>query len=182
MAQRQYGIVIGYNYVRGVLCHDAEKWVVEQSRRRANPFQVSDFIKFVAIPKAVDPAIIRDLYLKNGFTASQIAEQVGLSKPAVLARLHQMGVRKVHSKGQAVDNYRFTQRVPFGKRLVAGRLLDDRKDLKTARYIVELRQRQGLPWKEVVTKVNLSGYRTKKGLLWKVGTVRMVFERWRGKI
>lgn len=112
----------------------------------------------------------------------EIAEQVGLSKAAVLTRLHQMGVRKMQGKGQATDNYRFTQRVPFGKRLVAGRLLDDRKDLKTARYIVELRQRQGLAWNDVVKKLNLNGYRTKKGLLWKIGTARMVFERWRGKI
>ena len=95
--------------------------MVEESRRRTNRYQISDFIKFIAIPKAVDPAIIRDLYLKHGFTASQIAEQVGLSKPAVLARLHQMGVRKESGKGEAVCNYRFGQHVPFGKRLVNGR-------------------------------------------------------------
>lgn len=155
---------------------------MEETRRRANQQQVSDFIRFVAIPKAVDPTKIKQLYVESGLTASQIAEQVGLSRPAVLARLHQMGIRKTQDKGQAPDNYRFTQRIPFGKRLVAGRLIDDRKDLKTARYIVELRQRQSLPWNEVVRKLNLQGYKTKKGLPWKIGTVRMVFERWQGKL
>lgn len=155
---------------------------MEETRRGTNLPQVSDFLKFVSIPKAVDPALIRRFYLEKGLSASQIAEQVCLSKPAVLARLHQMGIRKQHSRGAQSDNFRFPQKVPFGKRLVDGRLVDDRRDLKVARLIVELRHRQNLPWNEVVKKLNLAGFRTKKGLPWKIGTVRAIFGRWIGKV
>ena len=156
--------------------------MVERSRHWTNLPQVSDFLNFVSIPKAVNPALIREFYLEKGLTASQIAEQVGLSKPAVLARLHQMGVRKQQDRGAQSDNFRFAQRVPFGKRLVDGRLVDDRRELKAARLIVELKQRQNLPWKEVVSKVNMAGFQTKKGLPWKIGTVRMVFSKWKDRV
>ncbi len=155
--------------------------LVEESRRRTNRYQISDFIKFVVIPKAVDPAKIKDLYLKDSLTASQIAERVGLSKPAVLARLHQMGVRNQQSRGAQSDNFRFPQKVPFGKRLVNGRLIDDRRELKAARLIVERRHRQNLPWNEVMCRINMAGFKTKRGLPWKIGMLRAVFAKWRDK-
>jgi hypothetical protein len=155
--------------------------MVEQSRHWTNRSQVSDFLNFIPIPRAVNSAHIRDLYLKNGFTASQIAERVGLSKPVVLARLHQMGIRKKSGKGETVDNYRFAQRVPFEKQLENGRLMDDRKEIKTIRLIVDLRKRQTLPWTDVVSKLNTAGHRTKRGLQRKVGTARMIFAKWVGK-
>lgn len=155
---------------------------MEETRRRTHLPQVTDLLEFVALPKAVDPAFIRHLYLEKGLTTSQIAERVGLSKAAILARLHQMGIRKQPDRGLQSDNYRFSNRVPFGKRLVEGRLIDDRRELKAARLIVELRLRQQLSWSEVVQKVNLAGFRTKKGLFWKLGTTRMVYEKWRDKV
>jgi hypothetical protein len=92
-----------------------------------------------------------------------------------------MEIRKQTSQGRQASNYRFPRQVPFGKRLVKGCLIDDRKELKTARLIVELRQRQNLSWKEVIKKINSEGCRTKQGLVWKIGTVRMVFANWVGK-
>lgn len=155
---------------------------MEETRRRTHLLQVIDLLEFVVIPKAVDPNLIRRFYLEQGLTASQIAERVGLSKPAVLARLHRMGVRKQQGRGRQSDNYRFSQRIPFGKRLVDGRLVDDRTELKIARFIVELRERQAQPWKDLVQHLNNQGYRTKKGLTWKVGTARIVYKHWQGKL
>lgn len=55
------------------------------------------------------------------------------------------------------DNLRFAQRVPFGKRRVDGRLVDDRRDMIVSRYIVELRLRQNFPWLDIVAKLNEHG-------------------------
>jgi hypothetical protein len=73
-------------------------------------------------------------------------------------------------------------RAPFGKKALDGRLVDNRLELKTARLIVELRARQNLGWTEVVDRLNADGLSTRQGLKWKIGTARMVFERWNGKI
>ena len=143
---------------------------------------VSDFLNFVPIPKAVSSTHIKDLYLKKGLTAAQIGSEIGLSKAAVLNRLHAMGIRRETLKDIVMDTSRPAVRAPFGQRVVAGKVVDCRRELSVARYIVELRKRQGLGWKDVAQRLNCDGHRTRTGLPWKVGTAKMVFDRWNGKI
>ena len=156
--------------------------MVDQGPYWANSADLPDFVSVFVNPKTVGAHAVSDLYLKNGLTALQIARKVGLSKAEVLRRLHSVGIRRETVKDLAVDRPRPAVRAPFGKRIVAGKVVDCRRELSIARYIVELRGRQGLGWKEVVDRLNRNGHRTRTGLPWKVGTAKMVFDRWNGKV
>ena len=155
---------------------------MEESDTWANSADLPDFVSVFANPKSVGATRIKDLYLKKGLTASQIARRIGLSKAGVLSRLGSVGIRRETMKDLSVEYPRPATRAPFGKRIVAGKLVDDRRELKVARYIVELRGRQSLGWKEVAQKLNSDGLQTRTGLLWKVGTAKKVFDRWNGRV
>jgi len=122
------------------------------------------------------------LYLNRGLTAAKIAIQVGLSKSEVLRRLHSIGIRRETLKDVAMAVLRPAIRAPFGQRVVDGKIIDDRRELKVARFIVEMRGRQKLRWEAVVRRLNEGGLKTKTGLPWKIGTAKMVFDRWNGKL
>jgi len=155
--------------------------LVEGMPPDANHPQVSDILKFEPIPSSIALGKIRDLYVKSGFSLSQIAEQIGLSKSAVLSRLQHLGIEKVRNTGMAPSNFRRSQSVPFGKKIVNGILVDCRKELKAGRLIVELKERKKLDWESVVKKLNAAGFRTKKGELWKAGTVKATHRKLLGK-
>ena len=155
---------------------------MEESRHCTTQPQVSDSLSFVPIPKAVSSTRIKDLYLKNGLTAAQIGSQIGLSKAAVLNRLHAMGIRSETLEDVLMDTSRPAVPAHFGQRVVAGTVVDCRRELSVVQYIVELQKRQGLRWKKVAECLNRDGHRTRTGLLWKVGTAKMVFDRWNGKV
>lgn len=155
--------------------------MVEESRHWTNYDQVSEFINIAINLQVVNSTFLKHLYLEKGLTASQIATEYGLSKAAVLGRLSQMKIRNCPGKGRSDDNFRFPHHVPFGKRLVDGKLVEDKKEMKTARLIVDLRDRKGIPWDDIVTRLNKDGLKTKRGLLWKRGIVRMVHANWAEK-
>ena len=112
--------------------------VVDLGRCWANSPQLSDFFPIFVNPKIVGAHRIRDLYLSSGLSAAEVANEVGLSKSEVLRRLHAMGIRRETIQQVAPEHSRPAVRAPFGKRVVAGKLLDCRRELATARYIVEL--------------------------------------------
>lgn len=158
------------------------EFLVDQVGHRTNSTYINDFIGIFSIPKDVGTDKIADLYVKEGLTAAQVAARVGLSKASILRRLHSLGIRKgtLHevTKGQP----RPAVRAAYGQRIISGKLVNDRQEQKVARLIVELRERQKLGWKEVVDRLNGEGLRTRSGIPWKVGRVRMVFDRWHGKL
>ena len=154
---------------------------MDQTRHWTNYAQVTDFINIIINLQVVNSSLLRNLYVEKGLTASQIAAEYGLSKAAVLGRLSQMKIQNCAKKGRSADNYRFPYHVPFGKRLVAGRLVEDGKEMKTVRIIVDFRDRKRYQWKEIAAHLNGEGLKTKRGLRWKIGTVRMIHANWSGK-
>ena len=115
-------------------------------------------------------------------SAAQIAAEVGLSKAAVLNRLHAQGIRSETLKTIAPTHSPPAVRAPFGKKVVAGKLVDCRREMSLVRYIVELRARRGRKWKDVAEQLNSDGHRTRNGRPWTIGTTKNVFDRWDGKI
>ena len=156
--------------------------MVDRPGHCTNSKNVSDFIGIFAIPKSAGTNEIGDLYVKKRLTAAQIAARVGLSKAAVLRRLHSLGIRKETLSEVAKEHPRPAVRAQFGQRIIDGKLANDRQEQKVARLIVELRARQNLGWKEVVQRLNADGHSTRSGIPWKIGRVSMVFDRWNGKL
>jgi len=147
---------------------------VDRAGYRANTNEVTDFIAVFINPKNINLATIAELYRKDGLSAAKIATQVGLSKSAVLNKLHTLGIRR-ETRQNAI-------RAPFGQKIVAGKLVPNRRELKIARLIVELRHRQMLSWKEVVHHLESKNLKTRNGCPWKIGTAKRVFDRWNGKL
>ena len=156
--------------------------MVESPGYCTNSPEVADFLSVSQNPKNVGTNSISDLYLEKGLTEAKIAEHIGLSKSEILRRLHSIGIRKETLKQMPLGTPRPVVRAPFGKQVVDGRLVDNRSELKTARRIVELRERQNFSWNEIVERLNRGGLRTRQGLQWKLGTTKMVFDRWNGKL
>lgn len=155
--------------------------MVDRAVYRANSTNLSDFVGLFVNPKIAAPDDIADLYLKKGLSAKKLGAELGLSKTSVLRRLHHLGIRKETVSEIAKDHPRPVRRASYGLRIVDGRLVPDRQEQKVARLIVELRLRQKLPWNDLVRKLNMNGLKTKSGLPWRVGTVRMVYGKWKDK-
>ena len=155
---------------------------MDRSRHWANRPQVPDFVRFITSPKSASPEVFARLYVKNGLSASQVAAETGLCRSAVLGRLHKLGIRNVKDRGCSLDNFCFPQRVPFGQKIVQGRLIENRREMKTVRQILEMRERQKLSWNCIAQALNRGDFKTRHGQPWKIGTVIKVFVRWAGKV
>jgi biotin operon repressor len=147
---------------------------------QTSPAYLSVFVEQIVIPKKTSPATIREKYLKSSLSASQLAEELGVSKQMVLQRLRAEGVRAT-VKGRGADNFRLPT-PPFGYRVVASRLVPHPGEMKIARLVVELRDRKGLTWGEVARGVNHRGFRSRAGTPWNKFTIRPVHKRWTGKL
>ena len=114
-----------------------QKNLVDKPGCWTNRGYLSDFLDFPISPRRVDSSLLKKLYLEEGRTASQLAEQFGVSKQLVLARLRRAGVHRTKDRGRSPYNFRY--RVPpFGYRITADqRLVADRKELAIARFIIE---------------------------------------------
>lgn len=139
-----------------------------------------DFIDYPIAAKRIDPLLLKRLYLEEGLTASQIAEQIGASKQMVLVRLRRAGINKTPDSGRRSDNYRF--RPPFEQRCVKGRLMTHKAEMKLVRLILHLCGNEGKNRATVARTLNRSGYCFRNGMPWTSLRVRRVFYRWNGKI
>lgn len=155
--------------------------MVDQAARQTNPSHVHDFVSIIVNPSKTDPATLKDLYLGRGLSAAQVAAEIGLSKTAVIERLHNLGIRRTR-RGRDPDNYQFPKNPPYGYRVKDGRLVPDRQEMKTARRIVESRDRQNLGWRVIAEQLNAAGLWTRKGCSWNIDSARSVYERWRGRL
>jgi len=140
-----------------------------------------DYVKFLIVRTNLDMNEVRRLYLEANLTASQIGEMFGVSKQMILSRLRRIGVRRTPDRGRSPDNFRYTN-PPFGYRVLSGRLVLDRKEMKVVRRITQLRDCEKMKWSEIHQELNRSGFRTRRGCLWTVVAVKRVHGRWTGKV
>ena len=85
------------------------------------------------------------MYLKDALSASQIADKLGISKTAVLERLHSLGIRGAPIAERMINptNYRASV-VPYGYRNVEGQLVANKKEVRICRLVVQLINERGL--------------------------------------
>ena len=143
----------------------------------------ADFIGIYLTPFKINPAKIVDLYLKEGLSASQVAEKLDIGKTAVLNRLHALGIRRKAKKQHLTnpENYR-SRCVPYGFRKVDGRLAPCRKEMKICRLIVKYAGKEKLSFRSVAKKLEEQGVKNRVGGVWHHYTVGQVYKRWKDKI
>ena len=130
--------------------------------------------------QTIDPSEVRRMYLEEDFTASQIADRLGISKQAVLARVRRTGVRNAQAKGRSSTNYRY-RNPPYGLKVLNGTLVPDRREMRVVRQILRLRG-NGYGWMQIVKDLNASGILSRRRKPWRRMGVKRVHKRWVGKV
>jgi len=123
--------------------------------------------------------------LGKGLSAAQVAAELGISKTAVLERLHTLGIRNVASIGDRMTNprnYRASV-VPYGYRKVNGHLVTNKKEVRVCRFVVQLINEQGLSLQGAARELMQRNIKNRKGnVWWDHSMVRGIFKRWNGKV
>lgn len=123
--------------------------------------------------------------LKDGLSASQVAEKLGISKTAVLEKLHALGIRNEASKGERMtnpNNYRAAV-VPYGYRKVDGQLVTNKKELRICRLVVKLINEQKLTLQGTARTLMQQNIKNRNGnAWWDHSMVRGIYKRWNGKV
>ena len=120
-------------------------------------------------------------YLESELSSQQIADEFGVSKQFVLTQLRAAGIRKTARRGRSPENYRF-HNPPYGYRARNGKLETDPSEMKVARLIVELRDRQGKSFSEIASELNKRGWRNRKRNEWNKVAIRHIHRRWTAKL
>ena len=140
-----------------------------------------DIIEFSVIPKETKPKKIADLYTQNGLTVNQIADEVELSKAAVVGRLKEAAVA-CGQNGRTEENYRFAHNPPYGKKVVRGKLVTNRTEMKVVREVIRCRDHEKLSWHQTTAHLNSLGYRNRAGRMWTKTSMVQIYKRWAGKL
>ena len=155
--------------------------MVSRLGHQTNSTYISDFIARIVLPKKQTPADFSEKYLKNSFSVKQMAEEIGVAKSTALRRLREAGVPTIKGRGTSPDNYRY-KNPPFGFKLKEGRLAPNPKEMRIARLVVELRERQKQTWEVISKALNEKNYRTRTGAQWTLHGARFVYTKWVGKL
>ncbi|MCB0416338.1 MAG: recombinase family protein [Bdellovibrionaceae bacterium] len=138
-----------------------------------------DFIEGTHLPRKIPPEFIAEIYEKEGLSAQQISERIGLSKQAVLHRLRKVGVRNGR-RGRAPDNYRY-RNPPFGYKVVIGQLKLNSSEIRVVRLVLKLAN-EGKTSKCIAGILNERKVPARRGGPWDRARVKRVLQRWRGKV
>lgn len=150
-------------------------------RCQKNQVYLYDFIQVSLQTRPKSSNKIPKRYLESELSAQQIADEFGVSKQFVLTQLRAAGIRKTPHRGRSSENYRF-HNPPYGYRVRNAKLETDPREIKVARLIVELRDRQGKTFPEVASELNQRGWTNRRGAPWNKVGVRHVHQRWTGKL
>ncbi len=138
-----------------------------------------DFIEGTNLPRKTPSEFIAEIYEKEGLSAQQIGERIGLSKQAVLRRLRDAGIRNGR-RGRTPDNYRY-RNPPFGYRVINGQLKLNPTDLRIVLHILKLTN-EGKGLSCIAGTMNEKRVPARRGGPWDRARVKRVVLRWRGKI
>lgn len=155
------------------------------SRYLCEPPYYADIINHSVNPfKSTSPKIA-EMYLKDSLSASQISDKLGISKTAVLERLHALGIRNADTKGERMtnpNNYRASV-VPYGYRNIDGQLVANKKEVRICRLVVQIINERGLSLMGTARELMSRNVKNRNGnIWWDHSMVRGIYRRWNGKI
>jgi hypothetical protein len=155
------------------------------SRYLYEPAYYLDVIEHSVNPFKSKSSKIAEMYLGRGLSAAQVGAELGISKTAVLERLHTFGIRNEASKGARMtnpNNYRATV-IPYGYRKVDGQLVANKKELRICRLVVKLINEQKVSLQGAARELMRQNIKNRNGnVWWDHSMVRSIFKRWNGKI
>ena len=142
-----------------------------------------DSIPFFPNRSSAKSRFIVDSALKRNLSASQIADELGVSKTCVIETLQRQNVLRP-KKGSLTNpkNYRHYV-APCGHSSKGGRLVLNKKEVKVCRLIVSLCARDGLSFSRTAQRLMELGIKTRTGKSrWDHSMVSLIIKRWKDKI
>ena len=131
-----------------------------------------DIISIYQLPGYKKEIVLRDLYLKNDLTASQIAKKFCSTPRSVKYYLHKYGIRKNKNPARSKQN------LALGKRLQNGKLVDHKQELRTIKTISDLYLKQQLSTRKIAEILNTLKVPTKRqGKNWDHSTIISVLKK-----
>lgn len=155
------------------------------SRYLYEPVYYTDIIQHSVKPFKSSSHEIAEMYLKEGLSSSQISDKLGISKTAVLERLHALGIRESGSVGKKMinpENYR-APIVPYGYRKSGDQLVTNKKEIRICRLAVQLVNERGLSLMATARELMARNIKNRNdNIWWDHSMVRGIYRRWNGKI
>ena len=141
------------------------------------------YTPFSVAPTKIRPAIIANMYLKEGLTASQIAKKLAISKNTVLRRLHFLDIRK----GSEIcsNQKRYWHRIPpYGFKIIDRQLAPCTKEMKICRLIVKGIDDRKLSYRAMARELEKKEIKNERNndYYWNHKTIISVYKRWQGRI
>jgi len=156
--------------------------MVDQDLQRTNHLILTDFIPLAVKPYKQKSQIYRDLYVKEGLSAAQIAERLGCSKTVVLERLRAQGIKNGDGRRTNPENYRLHE-APYGFSKRGNQLIPNRAEMRICRLIVSLRARRERSTRQIAAELMKRGIKNRRGrVFWTHTGVGRIFKRWNGKV
>lgn len=152
------------------------------SRYLDEPAYYTDIIQHSLKPFKSKSHEIAEMYLKDGLSASQISDKLGISKTAILERLHNLGVRKTEERMTNPRNYRAPV-VPYGYRKSGDQLVTNKKEIRICRLVVQLINEREFSLMATARELMSQKIKNRNGnIWWDHSMVRGIYQQWSEKI
>lgn len=158
--------------------------MVDQIGCGTNTSYLVDFIKICFKPQLLNSAEIKQFYVKEGLSASQIAAHYGVSKGVIISWLNRLKISAKTPKGRMTNpnNYRH-HNPPYGYKVKDGKLVLNNAELKICRTVVELMGRKKCAARETARELTSRGFKNRRGKsTWGHLIVQQIFKRWKDKL
>lgn len=158
--------------------------MVDQAVYGTNSTHLLDFIKVYFKPQLINPAEIKQLYLKEGLSASQIANQYGVSKGAIVGWINRLKIGPKSSKGRMTNPNNFRHHnPPYGFMVKDNKLVLNNREIKVCRLVVGHMGRKRCGARETARMLVQQKIKNRRGeIKWGHLVVQQIFKRWKDKI
>ena len=146
-------------------------------------FHLVDFFSFFPIPHTLESQTFSELYEKYELSVKQIAERVGVSKSTVLKKLKEgdTSLRSTRESLTNSKNYR-SPNPPYGFKVVEGRLVENRAEIRICRKIIEMREK-GASFNAISQLLREKGLKNRKQTLyWCHKHLKRIYNYWKEKL
>ncbi len=157
---------------------------MDQPEYGKNTTYLTDFIKISFKPQLLNPAEIRNLYLKEGLSAAQIAAQYGVSKSVIIGWVNRLRIGAKTAQGRMTNPKNFRHHnPPYGYKVKDNRLALNNVELRVCRAVVELMGRNKCGARETARELAARGFKNRRGdATWGHLVVQQIFKRWKDKL
>lgn len=149
-----------------------------------NTTYLLDFIEICFKPQLLNSSEIKQFYVKEGLSASQIAAHYGVSKGVIIGWINRLKIGPKSAKGRMTNPNNFRHHnPPYGYKVKDNKLALNNAELRVCRAVVELMGRKKSGARETARELISRGFKNRRGeVVWGHLVVQQIFKRWKDKL